>query len=291
MLMSVLILGLSACEKGGDGEAGPQGERGEQGIAGVDGTKILSGTAVPAANLGAIGDFYLRRSNSVLYGPKANDGWGAGVSLKGANGAVGPKGADGTKLLSGTAAPTTSQGANGDFYFRTSTGILYGPKTSSGWGSGTSLKGPKGDKGDKGDTGNANVKIFEIGQRTFKNKLEIELPIALPSQGKGAVLVYYKTQGTIGWIPAPGPGPGTKLPYYIPDYYVRMNIFEPRTGFNTGTKFTFWLDVIDGSTSYRETVTWFNIRIVYVEGNDVTNIASAGVDLNDYNQVKAALKF
>src|SRR5690606_28955634 len=115
MLMSLLILGLSACEKSDDGEIGPQGEkgeRGEQGIACIDGTKIISGTAVPAANLGAIGDFYLRTSNSMLYGPKTNDGWGSGVSLKGATGstgAPGAAGAAGTKLLSGTATPTAAQ--------------------------------------------------------------------------------------------------------------------------------------------------------------------------------------
>src|SRR5690606_7709881 len=112
MLMSLLILGISVCEKGGEGEIGPQGEkgeRGEEGIAGIDGTKIISVSAVPSANRGAFRDFYLRTTNAMLYCPNTNDGCGSGTSLKGATGATG------TNRLSGTAAPTPCQGANGDF--------------------------------------------------------------------------------------------------------------------------------------------------------------------------------
>lgn len=283
-LISLAMMGLSGCEKGDVDPQGSQGEKGDQGISGIDGTKILSGADVPTADLGEIGDYYLRTTHSVLYGPKIKDGWGSGVSLKGSNGATGPKGADGTKILSGTATPTLSQGAVGDFYFQTATGVLYGPKTNSGWGTGMSLKGPKGDKGD---TGNANVKVFEIGQRIFTTTLDVELPVALPENG--AFLVYYKSYGgTTGWIPAPGYGPQIGSAYK-PVYYVRMNIFEPRSGFNSGTKLSFYLDRIEDSSPYRESVRWPNLKIIFVEGNDVTKIASAGIDFNDFNQVKTAL--
>jgi hypothetical protein len=43
--------------------------------------------------------------------------------------------------LYGTAAPTT-EGVNGNFYIRTSTNYLYGPKAGGVWPAGTSLVGP-----------------------------------------------------------------------------------------------------------------------------------------------------
>lgn len=138
----VLILGavlsFSSCKKGDMGPQGEQGQKGDQGLQGIkgsDGATILSGTVAPIASLGKIGDFYLRTSNSVLYGPKTAEGWGTGVSLKGATGAAG------SKILSGTAIPAANVGVVGDYYFQTNTSILYGPKDASGWGVGTNLRG------------------------------------------------------------------------------------------------------------------------------------------------------
>jgi hypothetical protein len=54
--------------------------------------------------------------------------------------------------LYGTAAPTT-EGANGDFYIRTSTNFIYGPKAAGTWPAGTSLIGPTGPTGATGSTG------------------------------------------------------------------------------------------------------------------------------------------
>ena len=45
--------------------------------------------------------------------------------------------------LSGTTAPSSSATYLGQTYLNTTTNILYGPKTSSGWGSGTDLVGQK----------------------------------------------------------------------------------------------------------------------------------------------------
>ncbi len=50
-------------------------------------------------------------------------------------------GADGSSVLSGTAAPTT-EGVDGDFYIRTTTNYLYGPKAGGVWPAGVSLVGP-----------------------------------------------------------------------------------------------------------------------------------------------------
>ena len=41
--------------------------------------------------------------------------------------------ADGGELLSGPAAPTAGDGANGDFWLDTSTNDLYGPKENGAW--------------------------------------------------------------------------------------------------------------------------------------------------------------
>src|SRR5690606_2405594 len=67
-------------------------------------------------------------------------------------------------VLNGASDPGKDQGKVGDFYINTSSYLIFGPKTASGWGSGTSILGAKGDKGatgakgDKGDKGATGAK-------------------------------------------------------------------------------------------------------------------------------------
>lgn len=61
-------------------------------------------------------------------------------------------GADGNTILSGTAAPTT-EGVDGDYYIRTSTLFIYGPKASGTWPAGVSIVGATGANGSAGATG------------------------------------------------------------------------------------------------------------------------------------------
>ena len=121
------------------------------------GSQILSGNGIPATSLGSIGDYYLNKTTIELYGPKTSEGWGNAIGLKGtqgekgkdgtngsngsngSNGANGSNGKDGATILSGTTAPTTSQGKVGDWYIDTQNKRLYGPKAESGWGNGISL--------------------------------------------------------------------------------------------------------------------------------------------------------
>lgn len=56
-------------------------------------------------------------------------------------------------LLTGSGAPAAASGSVGDMYLDTMARQLYGPKTSSGWGSPTSLVGPKGGTGATWYTG------------------------------------------------------------------------------------------------------------------------------------------
>lgn len=134
---------------------GEQGIQGETGAPGQDGNTIRYGTAAPGPDDGNDGDFYIRTTTSYLYGPKEAGDWPAGTSLVGATGATGATGAAGTNgntILYGTAAPTT-EGVNGDFYIRTSTNYIYGPKAGGSWPAGTSLVGATGATGATGPTG------------------------------------------------------------------------------------------------------------------------------------------
>lgn len=56
-------------------------------------------------------------------------------------------------ILNGTGAPAAGLGEVGDFYMDTSSHTVYGPKTLVGWGTLTSLIGPKGDAGSVGPQG------------------------------------------------------------------------------------------------------------------------------------------
>lgn len=95
------------------GPAGPEGKQGPAGAAGKDGSNGTNG------------------SNGT----------------DGAAGAAGAPGTNGKTVLNGTTAPASTTGEVGDFYIRTSTSQIYGPKTASGWGSPTSLLGEEGPEG------------------------------------------------------------------------------------------------------------------------------------------------
>ncbi len=60
-------------------------------------------------------------------------------------------------ILTGSGAPAAALGASGDLYLDTATYQIYGPKSSSGWGSATPLKGPRGDIGASGAQGASGV--------------------------------------------------------------------------------------------------------------------------------------
>ena len=57
---------------------------------------------------------------------------------------AGSPGAAGSTILSGTTAPGSGVGSNGDYYFDTVAKYLYGPKAAGAWPAGTSLAGANG---------------------------------------------------------------------------------------------------------------------------------------------------
>jgi len=89
-------------------------------------------------------------------GPSGATGTTGSTGATGPAGPVGPagptgaNGQNGSIIYSGTTAPSSSTGITGDFYLDVSTGLLYGPKTASGWGTGYSLVGPAGAAGAAG---------------------------------------------------------------------------------------------------------------------------------------------
>lgn len=69
----------------------------------------------------------------------------------------------GHTILYGTAEPTT-EGSDGDFYIRTTTNFIYGPKATGTWPAGTSLVGPTGANGADG-----NASVVVIGTAVTGN--------------------------------------------------------------------------------------------------------------------------
>lgn len=141
------------------GDTGATGSPGAAGAAGAAGSRIYSGTSAPSSGLGVDGDYFWRTDTFDFYGPKASGSWPAPVNLRGATGttgaagANGANGADGRTILSGTTAPSSGTGANGDFYINTVTHVIYGPKASGTWPAGVSLVGPQGAAGTNGIDG------------------------------------------------------------------------------------------------------------------------------------------
>src|ERR1700748_1111902 len=75
----------------------------------------------------------------VLAASCSKDGAVGPQESAGATGAVGPagptgaNGQNGNVIYSGSTVPNSTVGTVGDFYINLSTGLLYGPKTISGW--------------------------------------------------------------------------------------------------------------------------------------------------------------
>lgn len=125
-------------------------------------------------------------------GPQGAQGPAGPAGSTGSTGAQGPAGANGNTLWNGTSAPGSGIGANGDFYLRTSTNCLYGPKASGAWpGSCTSLVGPTGPSGTAGIFGSNSLGFPGTGGSG------VECTI-------GQLILSVPTIYTSNWIPADG---------------------------------------------------------------------------------------
>jgi hypothetical protein len=166
------------------GEAGPTGPQGIQGAAGVVGPMGPRGETGAQGIQGAAG-------------PKGETG---------ATGSQGTPGVDGKTILNGTVAPPISIGSNGDFYINTTTSVLYGPRTASGWGSGTSLVGPQGPS-----SVSATGSVTTITSNS------------LSADAQDRLIILEASTSGIGWIPETAQG-GMLVRRWFLVYRVRVNL-------------------------------------------------------------------
>ncbi len=166
-----VVIGNIKGEDGVDGEKGDKGDKGDTGEAGTDGTDgsqwhIGSTDPVDGETEGKPGDLYLNDVTGDIFTMDESNNWRYIGNLKGDKGDTGEKGDDGEKgetgeagtdgaaWLTGTGAPSTDLGKDGDLYLDVSTSDVY-QKEDGAWTLITNIKGETGADGDKGDTGDA----------------------------------------------------------------------------------------------------------------------------------------
>lgn len=164
---------------------------------------------------------------------------------------------------SGTGAPSDSLGSNGDFYFDTASGTMWGPKASGSWtGTSFSLVGPEGPEGPEGPAGAGNGDV--IGPSSV-------------TSGRAAVF-----SGTSGKLIAEAGGPpyvagGTDVP-----------ITDGGTGQSTasGAFGALKQDATESATGVVEFATTAEVRAAGASDNTVMRVrsireAAAAVALSD----------
>ena len=124
-------------------------------ISGSAGASIVgpSGPAGPAGSTGATGS----TGPAGATGPTGATG---ATGPAGSNGTNGANGTNGNTVLSGTSAPTSGTGNNGDYYILNpaTNPCLYGPKLVGSWlGACVSMVGPMGTTGNTGAQGPTGV--------------------------------------------------------------------------------------------------------------------------------------
>lgn len=268
---------FTSCGK--DGATGPQGPQGATGAAGAvgpagkDGSQIYAGAGAPAASLGNGGDYYLDQTADNLYGPKTSSGWGTPLSLKGTTGVAG---AAGSKILSGSGTPATTIGNIGDYYLDATNYLLYGPKTSSGWGGGLLLKGKDGNQFVNTYLfRNKTIPLSPITPGGSIASVDLQVPaITADILSKGAVLAYTDYGTYFGaWY---------ALPIVTPNYlYLTTQRIEPG---DIKISIYFPVDNISSITA--------DFEVVVIQGASVTQLGAANSDINfkDYNQVASLFR-
>lgn len=150
--------------KGDIGNTGPQGLKGDTGLQGPQGIKGDTGSQGPIGLKGDTGDVGPQGVQGIKgdvgsIGPAGAKGDTGLTGPQGPTGAIGPQGIqgpaglDGKTIRSGEGSPLSGTGVNGDYYIDNANKLIYGPKTSGAWGTGTSVIGTQGPQGIQGTTG------------------------------------------------------------------------------------------------------------------------------------------
>lgn len=307
MLFAAITIFASCGKDGAVGPTGPTGPQGPVGPAGPtgangqNGSVIYSGTTAPASTVGATGDFYIDLSADMLYGPKTSSGWGTGISLKGNTGATGATGAAGSKIYSGSGAPAGATGMTGDYYLDKTNYRLYGPKTSSGWGSPISLQGPAGPQGPEG---NANVKtdVFTIGGSDWLWNSQYVFETSSSSYTEYFTRYYVRNNNTITqdvldnglvlvyFTPSPqnNPNQWVPLPYQFDSSFGYTYNYVYVTSVGKVTLHYFFIQT--STTATLPTLSTYNdeirkFKVVTITGTTGTFMMEHHINLNNYQEV------
>ena len=145
----------------------------------------------------------------------------------------------------------------------------------------------KGDTGPQGPAGNANVTVYNFGEQTFTDVVNLKLSNI--SQGKmdsSLILAYYNpsSEAATSWYPIPGAGSGAA---YQTRYFVYQSATTPVS------IYTFSIRTLkaDG-TAYGSAVTFKKIKIIMAPasavlagGRQMSGVPNIPVDVNDYYAV------
>jgi collagen type VII alpha len=134
---------------GDTGLTGPSGETGPTGAAGAQGATGTTGLTGANGTQGATGTTGLTGANGTQ-GAKGDIG---------ATGAAGTNGVNGALWLSGSGAPASSLGVDGDYYLNTANSDVYN-KTSGTWATVINIQGARGATGAMGPAGTGVITML-----------------------------------------------------------------------------------------------------------------------------------
>jgi hypothetical protein len=263
LVAAILLSVIISCKK----ETKTQPAASDAPLKGANGSMIYSGSASPSPTLGKTGDYYINFSTATLFGPKTAISWGSGVTMSLAASTPGVG-----QTLSGSGAPSATLGNVGDVYLDTSSYLLYGPKTSSGWGSPISVAAP-GSKGIyySGWTYATNFRDSVI-DNSSEHLATLAAPALTQNYVNSAALLVYFTFGS-GEFP---------MPYTSNAGGKASTIsFIPQVGRFLITRFTF------DNTDSINLSTGLQYRYVVIPAGQLVAAAQHHVNLNDPEAVKA----
>ena len=195
---------------------------------------------------------------------------GAFMAVGACSGDRGPQGPEGPTGIAGPAGP---QGPGGPA----------GPVGPAGPQGPEGPQGPAGPQGPQGPGGNANVTLYQFGERTFTGSTDYVVTGLTQAQlDSSFVLLYYNPtmEAETAWYPIPGLGS-------VGSYVTRFFVYQLDGNHHFGVRLT---NPSDG-TAYNTPVTWRKMRIFVVPASAVVNLARTrpDLDLHDYGAVAEAL--
>jgi hypothetical protein len=215
---------------------------------------ILSGTTVPVAATGVVGDYYLDKTNFTFYGPKTAAGWGTPLSLQGPAGPAGPTGPTGPQGPTGNAnviVDTFTVMSSADWIYNSQ----YSFETSPG-------------SYTEYFTRYVDVNLTELTQSFLNTGMLLIYvnPNALANPNQWQVMPYRFLDGSANF-------------YYVMGYQTYVGQIELDYFFEEiNTSAT--LPVL---SSYNIPI--YSFKAFLISSTTVLDMKQAGINMNDYNQV------